>query len=131
MDPDFCMEEKATFYDEELERDLDKACNNGCDEDFFRGIEDFDQFEHDTDELLYPDNLNADQIGLAMSFGEMVGKDREEYDVDENTDDENWKNTMKLYPLQSKYNCSRTLSNFEEYINEITSGKINGPWRDN
>ena len=127
MDPDFCIEEE-TFYDEELEGELDRACDD-WNEDFFRGVEDFDQFEHDADELLYPDHLNADQLGLAMAFGDLVSKDKEEYDVDEDTDDENWKNAMKLYPLQSRYNTSQDLSGFEKYISGITSGQTKGPWR--
>ena len=126
MDPEFYKD--TEFYDEDLEKDLDEKCND-WDEDFFREVEDFEKFEHDVEELLYPDQLNADQIGLALAFGDLVTKDREAYGVDENTDKENWESAMKLYPLQSRYNSTRNLSGFEKYIDGITSGRTEGPWR--
>lgn len=85
--------------------------------------------DEESDDSLYPDHLNADQLGVAMAFGEATNNNSS-YDVDENTDKENLEGVMKLYPLQGMYQSTkaRSLSKFEQYINDITSGQLEGPW---
>lgn len=87
--------------------------------------------DEESDGSLYPDHLNADQLGVAMAFGEAVNNNSNNYDVNENTDKENLEGVMKLYPLQGMYQSTkaRSLSKFEQYINDITSGQLEGPWR--
>lgn len=118
MDPDFCTE----FYDDDLEEKCDGwADKEICDEwtDSF--------FEDDRSES---DQLNADQMGLAMAFGEFASIQEKTYNIDENTDEENWKNAMNLCSLQDRHDSTsgQKLAKFEQYINNITSGKRKGPW---
>ena len=131
MDPNFCTEE-IVFYDNDLEEKCDEWVDKEvCDEwtDSF--------FENDTDypeqniiDSLQNDQLNADQMGLAMAFGEFTSIQEKAYDIDENTDEENWKNAMNLCSLQDRHNSisGQKLAIFEQYINNITSGKCKGPW---
>ncbi|MCK4454376.1 hypothetical protein KAU51_03535 [Candidatus Parcubacteria bacterium] len=119
MDPDFYTED-VVFCD----NDLDEICNDLFDDHEIDST-DFDKrIEQDIEDSLY---TNADQLALAMGFGEFIVNGKEVYDVDENTDRENWRKAMKLYPLQGQYN-SDNISTFEQYINEITSGQRKGPW---
>lgn len=121
MDPDFYNEDEA-FYDDEL----DEICT-----EHHLDSSDFDtNIEQDIKESLYSDQLDADQLALAMGFGEFVINGKKVYDVNEKTDRENWEGAMKLYPLQGQYNPDTIskLSGFEKYINEITSGQRKGPW---
>lgn len=119
MDPD--------FYTDDIE-----AKDEDWSESFFEETDGLSTpFDEPNDELLYPDELNADQLGTALAFGEVLSDDRDAYDMDKDTDKENWENVMKLYPLQGIYHStdSRSLSKFEQYINEITSGQLKGPWQ--
>lgn len=129
MDPDFYREEAAGFYDEALEKDLEGE-EEHWDERFFNELEE-DEPEQDIQDiegLLYPDRLNADQVGLSLAFGEFILDDKKTYDVDENTDTENWENAMELCSLQDRHNSVRSLSEFEKYVNDIASGITKGPW---
>lgn len=128
MDPDFYTEDDAIFCDDfERETEDEWADNFFDDTDTLSSL--FD--EQNIDATLIPDHLNADQIGTALAFGEILSDDRGDYDVDENTDKENWEGVMELYPLQGIHRSEnvRSLSKFEEYINGITSGQLRGPWR--
>lgn len=115
------MDIDPEFYNEEISEEWS--------DNFFDDIYDTPS-DQDTDESLHPDDLNADQLGLAMAFGEFVVDDRNEYDIDEDTDGENWEGVMELYPLQGVYHSkdARSLSKFEQYIDGITSGQFKGPW---
>ena len=127
MDPNFCTEEKTTFYDENLEKTCDNWSNDLF-EDIDNSFDAFDTFiEQD---VVNSDPLSADQLGLAMAFGEFASIQEKTYDVDENTDEENWENAMNLCSLQDRHNSvhGQKLAVFEQYINDITSGKCKGPW---
>lgn len=125
MDPDFYTEETVHCDDS-----FDEIYDNGLDDPFedldsHFNFSDFDpDVEQEIKESLYPDQLDADQLALAMAFGEFTANENNPYDIDENTDKENWENTMRLYPLHKQHN----LSTFEQYINGITSGQCKGPW---
>jgi len=127
MDPDFYTEDDV-FHDDFEEEMGDEWSGN-----FFKNSDDlFTPFDElDIEDALYPDQLNADQLGVALAFGEILSEDRGVYDVDEDTDKENWEGVMKLYPLQEAHHSTnaRSLSRFEQYINGITSGQTKGPWR--
>ena len=114
MDPDFCIGK-----DDPLEDVFEDEHSDWHDNLF----EDNNSFEQDIKDPL---QLSADQIGLAMSFGESITE--KEYDVDENTDKENWEKVMELYPLPNKYVNEQKIDKFEDYINNITSGYQKGPW---
>lgn len=125
MDPDFCTE----FYDNDLEEKCDEWDDKEICDEWTDGF-----FEDDTDYSEQGDinpsqnsQLNADQMGLAMAFGEFTSIQEKTYDVDEKTDKENWKNAMNLCSLQDRHS-EQKLAEFEQYINNITSGKYNGPW---
>lgn len=118
MDPDFCIE-KTIFHDDSLEDTFGDEHSDWHDNLF----EDDNSFEQDIKDSL---QLSADQIGLAMSFGESIAEKK--YDIDENTDKENWEKTMELCPLPNKYVNEQKMNTFEDYINNITSGYQNGPW---
>lgn len=128
MDPDFYTEDDDIFRDG-FEREIDDEWANN----FFDGVDTLSDFfgKQDIDTTLAPDHLDADQLGTALAFGEILSDDRDVYDMDEDTDRENWEGVMKLYPLQGMYHSKnvRSLSKFEEYINGITSGQLKGPWR--
>lgn len=116
----------SDFYD-----DGDSCPNDSLDFDV-DDSSDFDtKIEQDIEESLYPDQLNADQLALAMGFGEFTANGKEVYSVDENTDKENWEKAMKLYPLheQPGFDDNRSLSAFEQYVNSIISGQRKGPWQ--
>ena len=114
-------------FEENLEKEGDSWSDNFFEED--GSPLSFDDQNINT-ENVYPDQLNADQLGTAMAFGEMLADENKVYDVDENTDRENWEGVMKLYPLQGLHDSTNTrrLSKFEQYINDITSGRQKGPW---
>ena len=122
MDPVFCTE----FYDNDLEEKCDEWDDKELCDEWTDGF-----FENDTEQdPLQDSQLNADQMGLAMAFGEFASIQEKTYDVDENTDKENWKNAMSLCSLQDRHNSTggQKLAEFEQYISNITSGKYNGPW---
>ena len=123
MDPDFYTEDHDNF---------EEGIGDEWSDNFFDNSDDlFDPFnELDIEGALHPDQLNADQLGTALAFGETLSDDRDVYDMDEGTDKENWEGVMKLYPLQGAYHSTdaRSLSKFEQYINGITSGQFKGPW---
>lgn len=119
MDPD--------FYTEDLEFYSD-GCSNENDpfDDIDQPLEsdEFDaDIEKDIKESLYTE---ADQIALAMGFGEFIVNDKKVYDIDENTDRENWEGAIKLCSLQKEKEHDQ--DKFEQYINGITSGQRKGPW---
>lgn len=123
MDPDFYTEDHDHF---------EEGVEDEWSDNFFDNSDDlFDPFnELDIDGALHPGQLNADQLGIALAFGETLSDDRDVYDMDEDTDKENWEGVMKLYPLQGAHHSTdaRSLSKFEQYINGITSGQLKGPW---
>ena len=127
MDPDFYTEDDDIFRDDfERETDDEWADNFFDEADTLSSL--FD--EQNIDVTLIPDHLNADQLGTALAFGEILSDDRGDYDVGEDTDKENWEEVMKLYPLQGMYHNTnaRVLSKFEQYIDGITTGKMRGSW---
>lgn len=125
MDPDFYTED-SLFHD-----DFEEETETEWSDNFFESSNDlFTPFD-EIDNALYPDQLNADQLGTALAFGELLSEDKDKYNLDEDTDKENWEEVMKLYPLQGAYHSAdaRSLSKFEQYINGITSGQLKGPWQ--
>jgi hypothetical protein len=123
MDPNFCTE----FYDDEFEEKCDEwADKEVCDE----WTDSFFENDHLEQDPLQSVQLNADQMGLAMAFGEFASIQERTYDIDEDTDKENWENAMSLCSLQDRHSPAngQKLAEFEQYINNITSGKCNGPW---
>ena len=47
-----------------------------------------------------------------------------QYDVDENTDKENWEEVQKLVALETRHERrGKKLRPFEQYVNDICSGK--------
>ena len=46
-----------------------------------------------------------------------------EFNVDENTDSENWEKVMKISSLQSRHNENSRIRPFEQYINDICRGR--------
>ncbi len=46
-----------------------------------------------------------------------------EFNVDENTDSENWEKVRKISSLQSRHNESSRIRPFEQYINDICRGR--------
>jgi hypothetical protein len=82
---------------------------------------------------------NADAMGSAFAFGEMMsGEEREqaelnhieeeilekEFDVDENTDAENWEKAMRLTSLSSRHSYRKALRPFEQYVDDICKGRM-------
>ncbi len=128
MDPNFCTEETA-FYDDDLEEKCDEWADKKTWDEWTDSF-----FENDTDypeqDVLQNNQLNADQMGLAMAFGEFASIQKKTYDIDEDTDEENWENAMNLCSLQDRHSPTnkQKLAEFEQYINNITSGKCKGPW---
>ena len=123
MDPYFYTEDHDNF---EEEIDDEWSDNFFDDADTLSSL--FD--EQNINATSIPDHLNADQLGTALAFGEILSDDNCDYDVGEDTDKENWDGIMKLYPLQGMYHNTnaRVLSKFEQYIDGITTGKMRGPW---
>lgn len=127
MDPDFHIEDNTVFCADDDEDILNDVCEDVFD-DHCPDPSDFDtNVEQGIKDSLYTARSEADQLALAMGFGEFIVNGKKVYDVDENTDRENWEKTMSLYPLQDQPN-SNNLNTFEHYINDITSGLHKGPW---
>jgi hypothetical protein len=79
-----------------------------------------DDLEHELEEDL--GGLDAADIGLAMSFADHLAS--RDYEVDENTDRENWEAVKKLVSLQSRHQQpKKKLRRFESYVQEILDGK--------
>lgn len=71
-------------------------------------------------------DLRPEDIGLAFAFAEAVMDEEKsrQYDVDENTDTENWEKVQKLVALETRHKTTNTrLRPFEQYVDEICKGK--------
>ena len=120
------------FYEEDLfDKDsFEDASSEFCDDDIFESDSEFDRsVEMEIEKTLSTGQLNADQMAIALGFGEHITAKEESYDIDEDTDKENLKEVIKLGSLKEhEHHNTRSLSVFEQYINKITSGQCKGPW---
>lgn len=85
-----------------------------------------------TDELytdMFEDEHPGRDIGDALAFADLLSAEKKTYEVDENTDKENWDTAMELCSLQERGSNKRVLPDFEQYIEEILSGGQKGPWK--
>lgn len=113
MDPDYCGEEP------------DWPAGGPDDQDDF-----YDTFDRIIDETELnadiPDpvgdsGLDPDQWGMAFALAdEMAEEARNDYDLDEDTDERNMQEAMRLDRLQTQ---SRNLRPFEQIVDDICKGR--------
>lgn len=118
MDPD--------FYDD------DEGCWEGMEEETDPEEYVYDTFDHilDTNDPVDDDDpgpdYELDHMDMAMAFAlsdEIRDAERKNYDIDENTDGENWEKAEKLAALSTRHKRGRKLKPFEQYISDICEGR--------
>ena len=79
---------------------------------------------------MFEDEHPGKDIGDALAFADLLSDEKKiAYDMDENTDKENWDTAMELCSLQERGTNNRILPDFEQYIEKILLGKQKGPWK--
>jgi hypothetical protein len=70
------------------------------------------------------ESLAEDSRNLELNNGDEYSPHfNDEFDVDENTDSENWEKVRKISSLQSRHNENSRIRPFEQYINDICRGR--------
>ena len=90
-------------------------------DDDYEDDHDLDVFDHTDEE---EPELDADSVGLALAFGETISSnDKNKYDLDEKTDEENMREASKYFGTQK---VESNLRPFEEYVQQMlkTRNKI-------
>ena len=75
-------------------------------------------------------DLGPDKMGIALALAEEIAEERasryweteDQYDLDENTDKENWERAMKFTSLNNRHKKIK-LRPFEQYIDDICKGR--------
>lgn len=84
----------------------------------------FSEDEVEPPELDPHDDLDAIEMGMAFAFAEtVIDAERKKYDVDENTDQDNWNRVNEVLSLESRHTSKQQLRPFEQYISEICNGR--------
>lgn len=104
------------------------------DPDYYDGFEDGEEYVYDTfDQIIEPDDdwfdetpsdrddnmqLDGTEMGMAFALASEMADSDSHYDVDENTDQENWNKAMHATPLASRHETKSNLRPFEQYVQD-------------
>lgn len=77
---------------------------------------------------LFKDDHDGSDIANALAFAELLSDENTVYDVDENTDEENWDKAEQLCSLKKTTDYPVHLEPFELYIEGIITHDRKGPW---
>ena len=109
MDSDYDLYEQADEFDGEG-YDLDYEDGYGIDCKAESNIsDDFDD--------AFEAFIGAETLSVALA---MCPDEKKVYDVDENTDRDNWAKVARISSLRSR---KKSMRSFESYVNDICSGK--------
>jgi hypothetical protein len=113
----------------------DEDCGEAYLYDTYDQIIDTNRGDQDMDVF---DEMGPEEIGLAFALAEeLYGDECQSYElekefdqeldrafeVDEDTDRDNWEKAMKISSLQSRHGSRKRLRPFEQYIDDICKGR--------
>lgn len=104
MDSDYDLYEQSDEFDgfDGEEYDLDYDTGSSISDDFDNAFQAF---------------IGAETLSVALA---MCPDEKKVYDVDENTDRDNWSKVARISSLKSR---KKSMRSFESYVNDICSGK--------
>ena len=62
--------------------------------------------------------IDGTEMGMVGALADELAGDSNKYDLNENTDRENWEKAMKFISLSSRHKPKRNLPPFEQYVEE-------------
>jgi hypothetical protein len=123
-DPEFAF--GFDEFDGDTDDDSDSGFDDQLDEDqtfdTYDRIVDEDELTDDKDDDF---DLRPEHLGLAFAFAETVvdGEKSKQYEVDEDTDRENWDAVQRLVALDTRHRSRKELRPFDQLVDDICKGK--------
>ena len=83
----------------------------------------YDTYDQIIDTIESDIDIDGAELGIALALADEIADSERRYNLNKNTDDENWKNAAKYMSLERRFEKKKNLRPFEQFVDDICSGR--------